>query len=109
MPEDHRRGGPHPHRRVPYLTKLEQGDAIWRAVVLGGATFRQAGAALGLSKTTAWRRYWFVVDYDLPARWGVKNRGPLPPQRGTKACPKGRPWQDSLDGPGGPMGRRGER
>lgn len=102
----YRKGGPTPYVRLSYITKLDQGDAIWRAVALEGATFRQAGAALGLSKTTAWRRYWFVVDYGLPAMWGVKKPGPLPPQRGTKACPRGRPWQPHLDGPDGPFGRR---
>jgi hypothetical protein len=81
-----------------------EGLAVWEAVATG-SSIRSAAAQLGMSYTTAWRRYWWVVDFELPTRWGVK-RGPLPPQRGTKACPRGRPWQPTLDGPAGPLARR---
>ncbi|MFF7192650.1 LysR family transcriptional regulator [Streptomyces sp. NPDC008079] len=98
----YRRGGPTPYVRVPFHIKATEGMAVLQCVA-AGQSFRQAAAHLGMSATTAWRRYWWLNDYDLPARWGAKD-GPLPPQRGTKACPRGRPYLPTLDGPGGPLG-----
>lgn len=93
------RGGPIPHlrRQTPDHVKLSQGDAVIRAM-LRGLSLRAAAGALGLSTTTAWRRYWLVMDWTLPAREG-RPRGPIPPQRGTRACPSGRPWLPTLDTP----------
>jgi hypothetical protein len=104
MPKSpYRKGGPTPYVRVPWDRLYQEGEAVWRLVITG-SSIRAAGAALGMSATTAWRRYWWVVDFELLGRWGAKP-GPLPPQRGTKACPRGRPYQPTLDGPGGPMYR----
>jgi hypothetical protein len=46
------------------------------------------GSILGLSLTTAWRRYWFALDW---SNGGAFGEGPPPHQRGTRACPRGRP------------------
>lgn len=91
-----RRGGPYPHLRLSLVTKVEQGNAVIR-LVARGHSIRSAAAVLGLSVTTAWRRYWFVMDWTLPHMYG-KPTGPLPPQRGTRACPQGRPYLPTLDG-----------
>lgn len=99
-----RRGGPYPYLHVTEFRLIDEGLAVHQ-VIARGASFAQAGAALGFSKTTAWRRYWWIVDRSLPERWGAKP-GPIPPMRGTRACPRGRPWQPTLDGPGGPFGWR---
>jgi hypothetical protein len=74
---------------------------VWLATATG-QSIRKAAAELGMSPSTAWRRWWFYIDFTLPERYGVK-RGRIPPQRGTRACPRGRPYQDVLDGPGGPL------
>ncbi|MFD8739398.1 hypothetical protein ACFV06_31430 [Streptomyces sp. NPDC059618] len=103
-----RQAGPTPHRRVPASTKAAQGLAVLQLVLGEGLSFRAAGKQLGLSKTTSWRRYWFVVDRQLPDLYGVKARR-LPPQRGTRLCPRGRPWIEELDGPNGPLHRGGIR
>lgn len=94
------RGGPYPHLRGNSVTKVTEGLAVLQ-LVAGGATFRQAANTLGMSLTTAWRRYWFVMDWDLPRYYG-RPCGPVPPQRGTRACPSGRPWLPTLDGDGWP-------
>lgn len=99
-----RRGGPVPYLRTPLDIKVREGLAVLERVT-AGATFRQAAAELGLSLTTAWRRYWFVLDWTLPGHYGQPS-GPIPPLRGTAACPRGRPWMPTLDGPGRPLGRR---
>ncbi len=99
---DLRRGGPYPHLRLDLAVKVQEGTAVVRQV-RAGRTFRQAAAALGLPLTTAWRRYWFVMDWTLPASYGYP-RGPIPPQRCTRACPTGRPYMPTLDGR--PMIRR---
>ncbi|MFJ8934209.1 hypothetical protein ACIRL0_00605 [Streptomyces sp. NPDC102365] len=69
-----------------------------------GFSFRQAATALDMSLSTAWRRHHFVMDWLLPERWGRKAKR-LPPQRGSRACPRGRPFIPELDGPGGPLHR----
>lgn len=56
-----------------------------------------AAAITGLSVTTAWRRYWWYSDWQLPRSYG-KPLTTIPPQRGTKAHPGGgRPWIRSID------------
>ncbi|NUV60657.1 hypothetical protein [Streptomyces sp. CAI-85] len=101
-----RRGGPYPHLRLDLGIKVTQGLDVVQLVLGEGRTFREAGAALGLSPTTAWRRFWFALDLTLPERYG-RPPGPIPPQRGTRACPRGRPYLPTLDGPGGPLHRGG--
>ncbi|MFG3235004.1 hypothetical protein ACGFZG_25010 [Streptomyces antibioticus] len=100
-----RQAGPTPYRRVPAITKATQGLAVLE-LVAAGASIRAAAAATGLSPVTAWRRAWWLRDLMLPELYGVKTRR-LPPQRGTARCPKGRPWIEELDGPGGPLHRGG--
>lgn len=97
-----RRGGPYPRLRLDMGTKATEGLAVVELVLGRGLTFRQAAAQLGMSTATAWRRYWWFMDWLLPERWGVRSRR-IPPQRGTRACPRGRPWIAELDGPGGPL------
>ncbi|WP_406462327.1 hypothetical protein OH768_44230 [Streptomyces sp. NBC_01622] len=92
-----RRGGPYPHRRLSAAIKTSQGIAVLD-LVSAGATFRQAAAATGLSPTTAWRRAWWIRDFNLPRHFG-RAPGPVPPQRGTAACPRGRPYLPTLDDP----------
>ncbi len=92
-----RRGGPYPRLRVPADRLHAESLAVWEAVATAGS-IRGAAALLGMSATTAWRRYWWLVDFELPERRGVK-RGQLPPMRGTRACPRGRPYQQVIDGP----------
>ncbi|MEX5711973.1 hypothetical protein AB1484_27670 [Parafrankia sp. FMc6] len=87
-----RRAGPVPHllRQTPPHVKLDEGLAVLR-LVAAGSSIRGAASTLGLSVTTAWRRYWWVLDWTLPDSEGLP-RGPFPPQRGTRACPSGRPY-----------------
>lgn len=91
------RGGPYPRLRTDLTVKTTEGLAVMQLVLGEGRTFRQAAAVLGMSLTTAWRRYWFVIDLGTPERHGCRP-GPLPPQRGSRACPRGRPWMPSYDG-----------
>lgn len=64
-----------------------------------GLSFAQIGERLGLSTTTAWRRYWFYNDWvSLPHFYGVPGGDRLP-QRGTRAIPRGRPCSMMLDHP----------
>lgn len=90
------RGGPYLRLRLDAGVKLTQGYAVVR-LVTAGHSIRSAAAALGMSPSTAWRRYWFAMDWTLPAYYG-REWGPVPPQRGTRACPRGRPWLPTLDG-----------
>lgn len=92
-----KRGGPYPHLRLDLGTKVLQGVAAVDLVLGQGRSFREAAAALDLSLTTCWRRFWFVMDMGTPERNGCKP-GPIPPQRGTRACPRGRPWMPTYDG-----------
>lgn len=97
-----RRGGPTPYLRLNTATKATQGAAVYMSVMAHGLSIRQAAALHGLSLTTAWRRFWWYADWTLPDRYGVKTTR-IPPQRGTRACPRGRPWIKELDDPGGPL------
>lgn len=92
------RGGPVPHllRQVPAIVKAVEGERMFELVVGQGATIRAAAAAVGLSATTGWRRYWWYRDWTLPGHHGLPA-GPLPPMRGTRACPRGRPFLPTLD------------
>lgn len=93
---DVRRGGPYPHLRIPLERKVREGVAVWDIVAAGGS-ISSAARSLGMSTTTAWRRYHFLADWTLPAQYG-RPSGPIPPQRGTRACPSGRPYLPTLDG-----------
>lgn len=101
-----RRGGPYPRLRLDLGIKVTEGLAVVELVLGEGRTFRQAAAMLGMSPTTAWRRYHWLLDWSLAERWGVRSRR-LPPMRGTRACPRGRPWIAELDDVGGPLYREG--
>lgn len=98
-----RRGGPTPYLRLNLGTKATQGQAVFEKV-MAGATFRQAANELGMPLTTCWRRYWWFADWTLPSYYG-QPYGPIPPQRGTAACPRGRPYLPTVDGPGRPLDR----
>lgn len=99
-----RRAGPSPYLRLDFTVKARQGFEVYMLVLGQGLSFRQAAARLGLSVTTCWRRYHWFSDWSLPGYYG-RPPGPLPPQRGTRACPRGRPYLPTVDGPGGPLYR----
>ncbi|MFD4790540.1 hypothetical protein ACFWN1_26505 [Streptomyces sp. NPDC058459] len=92
-----KKGGPYPRLRLDLATKATQGAAVLDLVLTHGQSFRQAAATLDMSPTTAWRRFWFAIDLNTPTRAGCKP-GPIPPQRGTRACPNGRPYLPTYDG-----------
>lgn len=91
-----RRGGPYPRLRLDLTVKVEQGMQVFE-LRRAGYSFAAAGAALGLSTTTAWRRWWFIDDWTLPGFYGHRALTEIPPQRGTRACPRGRPCLPALD------------
>ncbi|MWA05820.1 hypothetical protein F8568_036790 [Actinomadura sp. LD22] len=74
-----RRGGPVPYCRLNSVQAVQQGLAVVREIT-AGRSIRQAADAVGLAPTTAWRRYWLVMDWTRSAM-----RGPRPPLRGTAA------------------------
>ncbi len=92
-----RRGGPTPYLRVDLIVKVEQGRQV-TDLIRAGESFRGAAERLGLSTTTAWRRYWWLADWMLPILEG-RPSGPIPPQRGTRALPNGRPCRPTRDHP----------
>ncbi|MEU0069544.1 hypothetical protein ABZ027_08365 [Streptomyces sp. NPDC006332] len=100
-----RRGGPYPHLRLSFDTKVTQGLAVAELVYGRGMSYKQAAVQLGMSPTTSWRRCWFLMDWLLPEQHGVKASR-LPPMRGTRACPRGRPYIPELDGPDGAISRQ---
>ena len=79
--------GPYSRLRLDTTTKLEQGLAVMDLVWGAHCSMRTAAQILGMSRMTAWRRFWFVID------WG--NAGnpadTIPHQRSTRGCPNGRP------------------
>lgn len=97
-----RKAGPTPYRRTPLTTKATEGLAVLELIYGQGLSFRQAAQQLGMSATTCWRRHHWIQDWLLPGRYGVQAKC-LPPQRGTRACPRGRPWIAELDDVGGPL------
>lgn len=90
------RGGPYPRLRLDLVIKEHQGRRMAELVHRKGLSIRQAAVELGLSPTTGWRRYWWWMDWTLPLYHG-RPVGPIPPQRGTRRCPRGRPWLPTLD------------
>lgn len=97
-----RRGGPAPYlrRQCPPHVKAADGQAMHRLVYAEGHSIRSAAAVLGLTPTTAWRRFHWWSDWILPEWVYGQPRGPYPPQRSSRACPRGRPWLPTLDDPG---------
>ena len=91
-----RRGGPYPRLRLRLDTKVEQGMQVFE-LRRAGLTFAEAGARVGVSAATAWRRFWFIMDWTLPGYYGHRGRIEIPPQRGTRACPRGRPCLPAID------------
>lgn len=93
-----KRAGPYPHLRLNTAVQLDQAQRVFN-LIAAGAGFREAGQRTGLSTTTAWRRYWWLQDWTLPAFYG-RPRGPFPPQRHTRVSPSGdRPCLPTLDHP----------
>ena len=90
-----RRGGPYPHLRLNIAVKVDEGMRVFQ-LVRAGHSFRDIAAITGMSVTTCWRRYWFIQDWTLPHFYG-KPMTTIPPQRGTRACPSGRPWIRAID------------
>lgn len=86
------RGGPGPHARRDAWIKADEGRRAWTLHWGQRLTFAQIGAQLGTSTTTAWRRFWFWTDYvDHPERRNGRPLDHVPPQRGTRECPRGGP------------------
>lgn len=91
-----RRSGPTPYLRLDLAIKADQGAEAHR-LHEGGLSFAQIGERMGLSLTTAWRRCRWYEDWTVPAESGPIKR--IPPQRGTRACPRGRPCIPEFDHP----------
>ncbi len=87
-------GGPYPRLRLDYFRRMTEGRAAWDLIIGGGVSVRSAARTLGLSPTTAWRRAWWWHDAVILPAWNgySARRTPIPPQRGTRACPNGRPY-----------------
>lgn len=96
---ERRRAGPVPHlrRQVPDSIKIDQGRRMYELVLGRGLSVRAAAASLGLSPTTGWRRFWLFSDWLMLPRTYGRPVGPYPGQRGTRACPSGRPFLPTLD------------
>ena len=92
-----RRGGPAPYVRLDLAVKAEQGAEAFRLHSLG-LSFGQVAERIGVSTTTAWRRCRWYEDWTRPATIGLPIRR-IPPQRGTRACPRGRPCIPDVDHP----------
>ena len=97
------RGGTAPYTRANVVTKALQGQEahrLHRFYAGGGLTFAQVGERLGISATTAWRRWWFFHDWcALPAYYGLPALREQPPQRGTRGLRRLRPSLPMLDHP----------
>jgi hypothetical protein len=92
-----RRGGPTPYLRLDLGVRVDQATQVNR-LHGDGATFAQIAERTGLSLTTCWRRFWWYRDWSEPAKVARPIRR-IPPQRGTAACPRGRPCIPELDHP----------
>ncbi|HET9255761.1 MAG TPA: hypothetical protein VFO16_11225 [Pseudonocardiaceae bacterium] len=90
-----RRGGPTPYLRLNLAVKVGQGAEAHR-LHTAGFTFAEVAERLGVSLTTAWRRCRWYEDWTRPATVGLPIRR-IPPQRGTRACPRGRPCIPEVD------------
>lgn len=91
-----RRTAPYSCLRVPLEQLITDGWAVWQARQRG-LTFAQAGAELGMSTVTAWRRYWALVDLTTARSYARGRHTPRPALRSTAGCPRGRPWIRGLD------------
>jgi hypothetical protein len=91
----HRRGGPAPGNRLDLAVKVGQGTEAHR-LHTAGFTFAEVADRLGVSLTTAWRRGRWFEDWTRPATIGLPIRR-VPAQRGTRACPRGRPCCPEVD------------
>jgi hypothetical protein len=56
-----------------------------------GVPIRAVTAELGMSATTAWRRFWWFQDAVMYPQLRALPRDHVPPQRGTRECPRGEP------------------
>lgn len=91
------RGGPTPYLRLELAIKVEQATRAYR-LHIAGLTFEEIGVRMGVSTTTAWRRCHWYEDWTRPAMAGLRIRR-IPPQRGTRACPRGRPCIPEVNHP----------
>jgi hypothetical protein len=92
-----RRGGPAPGNRLDLAVKADQAVEAHRLHDTG-FTFAEIAERMGVSLTTAWRRCRWYEDWTRPATVGRPIRR-IPPQRGTRACPRGRPCIPEVDHP----------
>ena len=83
-------GGPYLSNRVPSEVKATEGLEVYRRHV-GGTPIRQVAREVGLSTTTAWRRFWWYRDMIIYPSFRNLPRDHVAPQRGTRACPSGEP------------------
>lgn len=86
-----RQGGPSPQARLPVEVKVSQGREVYLLHYGQHLGFRSIGEQLGISTSTAWRRFWFYQDYVIYPRVRNLPRDHVPPQRGTRECPSGEP------------------
>lgn len=82
--------GPYSRTRVNEAVRIPQAAKAWELIEGRGMTVRQAAQVLGMSVTTTWRRARWFGDWTLNSFYGLPL-GPKPHQRGTRACPSGRP------------------
>jgi hypothetical protein len=92
-----RRGGSTPYVRLDLAVKADQGSEAHQ-LHTAGFTFAEVADRMGVSLTTAWRRCRWFEDWTTPAESGHPIRR-IPPQRGTRACPRGRPCIPEVDHP----------
>lgn len=83
--------GPYARLRSSDTVRIAEAAEAWRLVNVEKLSIRQAADVLGMSVTTTWRRERWYGDWTLgPDMYGLPY-GPYPHQRGTRACPNGRP------------------
>jgi uncharacterized protein YjcR len=92
-----RRGGPGPYLRMSLAVRVAQATEAHRLHETG-LGFVEVAERMGCSVTTAWRRARWWEDWTRPATVGRPIRR-VPPQRGTRACPRGRPCCPEIDHP----------
>lgn len=86
-----RRGGPSPRARLPREVKLLDGKRVYVLHVGQRLGFREIAEQLGMSTTTAWRRFWWFQDASVYPELRGLPRDHVPPQRATRECPSGEP------------------